>query len=129
MAKVPTIEDFQKILNAIASALMTKVESELKGKPWTAAYLDVRGSAIGTSALEKFRIELPDGSVIATLGPPYETGQMLLKAWKIKDKVFPDKWYGIKVVIYPGGKCQTEFNYDSKCVSDPNFFDFPKDEK
>jgi hypothetical protein len=121
--KRPTLEDFQKLLHEIARALMAEVECEQKGKPWTRAYMDVRGSVTGTSRLKKFRIDLPDGSVIDTLNPPHETTQLLYKVWRIKGKVFADKWYGIKVVIYPDGKCETEFNYDSECANGLEFFD------
>jgi hypothetical protein len=37
--------------------------------------------------------------------------------------VFPKKWYGVKIIVYPDGKCETEFNHDPECAFEATFLE------
>ena len=43
--------------------------------------------------------------------------------WAAKDKLFPQKWYGLKMTIFPNGKCEVEYNYDPDSINNPTFYD------
>src|SRR5208337_2445380 len=103
--------------------LIAEVKREMKQTAWKIAYLDVRSSAVGTSRLSKFRVAMPDGSLVSSLSKPARVVLLLSDLWELQQKLFPEKWYGLVLTVYPDGKCETEFNYDPKCIGDPKFFE------
>jgi len=113
MAKKYTMDQFDGLV---------KVRQHLKKQEWRQACLDVRSAKAKGARLSKFRVRLSNDKRQA-FHEPVETNRLLREIWGIKDKLFPRKWYGLRVTVQPDGTCETEFNYDAECVSDPQFFD------
>jgi hypothetical protein len=122
--------EFQRILDNIGQILLDEVRTEMSAREWSSAFFEIRGAAKSATRISKLRIILPDGKQISQDDPPIEKtpiesilDPMFDHLWKMRDSSFPDKWYGIKVTIHPDGECKVGFNYDSKCATDPTFFD------
>src|SRR5438094_973887 len=97
------------ILKEIANELMRPLKTDYKAVKWQRAILDVRSPVTGGVRNVKFRWEVPSGE---PGDPDYsmEVSELLAELWELKDKAFPDKWYGLKITLQPNGKCETEFN-------------------
>lgn len=121
MAKKYNIDTFNEALGGISSTLLGLVISEVR-KKWKLAYLDVRSAPGSTALIHKIRVKLADGSIENSLNTPMDVVMSLLSLWKKKAKLFPEEWYGLKIVILPDGKTETEFNYDPECAGDETFF-------
>jgi hypothetical protein len=120
MAKKPSLDEFNQHMANIAAMLIPFVNAEIKDKHWKLAYLDSRSAGPGAQ-FKKLRVELSDGTVCSSLSTPMDATMTLHKALRIKDKVFDRKWHGIKLIVRPDGKYETQFNYDPDCASDPQF--------
>lgn len=126
MAKRLTKADCDNVLQEIGNILFRDVQTEMGTKEWSYAFVDIRGSS--TCRIHKLRLVLPDGSKTALLDTPLENvpiviDDLFLAVWKTKDKVYPHKWHGLKLLVYPDGRSEVKFNYDAKCAQDPTFFD------
>jgi hypothetical protein len=53
-------EDFEKILHKLGEVLLSQVKSEISGRPWSSAFLDVRFDEGGRSWMSKVRVIIPD---------------------------------------------------------------------
>ena len=40
----------------------------------------------------------------------------------MKNELFPDRWYGLKLTVFPDAKPQLELNHDPDCSVDPQWF-------
>jgi hypothetical protein len=116
------LQEFNQKLQEAISLLMGAVQEELGDKPWTFCVLDIRWYP-DSSRKSKTRVHLPKAGQLHFMHTPIEVLYLLDDAWALMDKAFSDKWYGLKITVYPEGKAETEFNYDPKCLSDPTFFE------
>jgi hypothetical protein len=133
MKQKPSVADFQKMIEQLAELLTkgirkglreAKKERRLEHCRWKSAFLDARwisdGDGLGWKY--KLRIELPDGKWFGIFATD-ECKDCIDKIGTIKNEVFPDKWYGLKITIYRGGKYQYELNHDPECyVNDPQWY-------
>jgi hypothetical protein len=122
-------EDINKIFDEMASSLLSIVNSRLNEKKWKLAFWDVRAPKQRGSWIKKLRVELPDGALIRDPGSTADVDGLILDLWDIKDEVFPEKWYGFKLTIFPDSKHKTEFNHDPDCVNAADFYDVDEDLK
>jgi hypothetical protein len=121
---------FNVLLRKLAQSLIAHINTELEDKKWrlkdptwTSAYLEWKGGAhVDDPRIGKFRVVLANGKLFAKLDPPLEASDAVGRIWKIKDKAFPKKWYGLKVTVTPDGDYQCDFNYDQHCLGNPDFF-------
>jgi hypothetical protein len=49
-------------------------------------------------------------------------GILMDEIWKLKNKLFPKRWYGLKLTVYPNGSFDTEFNYHRRCSEEVEYF-------
>ena len=115
-------EEFQAILNEAAALLLEAVKEEIGEKSWVRAVDDRRWFPDG-SFIGKTRIHLEKEGVIHSLHFPRESKRLVDRLWEGQAGLFADKWYGLNLIVYPDGKCETVFNYDPNCGNDPTFFD------
>jgi hypothetical protein len=123
--KEPTLADFDKLLREIAAIVLERVQGSMKRKKWVRAIYDARSDGIG-GRLGKLRVEMPNGSTITSLNMGVDALVRVNRLWSMREKVFPEIWHGLKMVIFPNGKCETEFNYDPDCFYDATFIDITK---
>ena len=114
------IEPANKILREIGSILFRGLQEEMKGKTWSCAFVDIRRPEKGNTRIAKMRLVLPDGSTCALLdtpleNPPTEVLDLFDEVWKLRDKLFTKRWFGIKLTVDPTGKCDVSYNYEAKC--------------
>ncbi len=112
---------FNQILMEIAVDL-TKTIGEAGGIKWRRAYLDAR-FAEGGASLTKFRLELDDGQVLKGMRESFDVLQLLEDLWSLRHEGLVQHWFGVKIILLPGGECETQFNYDPECINDRAFFD------
>jgi hypothetical protein len=117
-----TLRDANELLHEVASVIFEAANANTPSGKWKSAYLDVRGPAEGGSRILKFRITLANGRLI-DLYSPTGVAIPLSKLWKMKDKVFPQEWYGLKLTVSRKGECETEFNYDADCINDESYYE------
>jgi hypothetical protein len=118
------IERFQLLLSELATCLMDDVNEAMGSEPWVRAVLDVRGSGIdGSTFLTMLKVGLPDAATAKGVPTSNAVDDLVSDIWRMKNTVLSDKWYGLKLKLGSDGRCDTAFNYDSKCVSDPSFLD------
>jgi hypothetical protein len=129
MSEKATMDEFNGIVAEVATSLLTQVKDNLQKNNWKVAFLDAREPPKGGSGISKFRVELQDGTVIRTFKASGVTIGRFWDAFDIRDALFPKKWYGFTLTIFPDGKHNTEFNYDPDCVNDPDFYDVDEDLK
>ena len=115
--------EFNKCVRNIAGYIADGIGVELGKRKWLSAYLDVRSEEEADSRLMKLRIVGGDGKIIKTVDPPPSVHSPLAQIWQEKDEIFPEKWFGLKITVFPDGNCETQINYDPDCVSDRSFFD------
>lgn len=123
MSKKVTLDQFHGMLQEMAAAALSEIKSQIGKKKWKLGFVDIRAPVQGTSWMHKLRVELSDKTIVRSLDAPVGVIALLTKVWDAKDKLFPQKWYGLKLTVFPDGKCETEFNYDADCINDPDFFD------
>jgi hypothetical protein len=130
-SKKQLLAEFNAMLHEMAALILDKVKSEVRRKKWKYAFWDVRSPVGGGSCISKLRVVLPDGNmfVCPTLVAPPTVRFQFLDMLDVKDQIFRDKWYGLKLILSPDGKCQTEFNDDPNCINDPTFYDVDEDLK
>lgn len=112
-------EEFLKLVDAdikdIAIMVFDQVLTEITKDNWQHAILYSAGS------FSKLRIKMADGTVNAGITPP--TSEEFLDALDrigaARDQS-AEKWQGMKITVFPDGKCDVEFAYDN---TDPSFFD------
>ncbi len=114
---------FDAAITAIVESILRKAQETFGTGEWKHAYVDSRSSTEGGVYIEKFRIEMEDGSIIKTIKVPMEQCELLYDIWQMKDALFPEKWFGIKITVFPNGQSTTEYNLDPDCMTDPTFFD------
>jgi hypothetical protein len=124
------LSDFQKNVEKIAAILIAEIPAklseksgELKDQNWKSAYIDSRWTTDGSTSIAKLRVELSDGKWFSRIRIPKEADDLLDQIGDMKDKVFPDKWYGMTLTVIPSGKCKVKFDYNPDCSVDPHFFD------
>src|SRR5262245_18851700 len=111
----------ESIIKKIAGSLTIYAQKAVAKKKWKLAYRDVRAPVGGGGAwIDKFRIELADGSIVKSLSGPEQIGIPLLKLLQMKDELCDPKWYGIKITVFPDGRFETEHNNDPDCANDSN---------
>ena len=115
------LKKFVKTVIAEINVNLVANKRGLNETRWVSAFVDTRWTTDGKTRIEKLRIKLMDGKIFG-LNCSDEAGKMLRKVGKIKDNTFPDKWYGLKLTFTPEGKCTSEFDYNSECVTDDQFF-------
>lgn len=102
------------LMKQVAEILLNDLAQMLLSQAWKRAYLAVR--CIGKSRVEKYRLELADGSLVKTTDPPDDVHSLLYKAFKLRDEAFPEKWYEMRITVFPDKKCAVDFNYDPECL-------------
>jgi hypothetical protein len=112
MTDMTTLEAFHSIIEQLAVMLLEAVNAEAKDG-WVAARFYTRGN------FHKLRVERPDGSIHG-FHPPVEIDELLFQIWDYKDQAFEKKWHGLRLTVYPNGKCEIDFSYEE---NDPGFFD------
>jgi hypothetical protein len=126
MGKQTKEKAYTKLIEQIVAGLLSFLQLQMKEKKWKRAFIQNLwpASGPGTGGLQKFRIELPNGSLISDLFTPMKIDVLIGKAWKQQKGVFPKTWYGITLTLFPDGKYETTYNYDQHCVrNDQTFFD------
>ncbi len=130
MVENPTLADFNEMIARVAELVLTAVEKKmqekkvkLKDRRWNYAYADIRWSSNGGFQAEKLRVILPDNTVFPGVRLPAAASELFEDAYALRDKIFSEKWHGLKLTVHPDGKCELDFNYDSNCASDPHFMD------
>jgi hypothetical protein len=112
-------QPFHKLLNDIATVLLTTTTTAVGRKKWRCAYLvhlwPPEGG--GNPGLEKFRIEMADGVLIVGVRWPDDLTYLVDDLWGLQHGLFERTWYGIKVNVFPDGTCNPEYDYDKECMS------------
>lgn len=114
---------FNEALVEIAREMMS-LAANLAGAndDWTEAFCDAQFDPHGGSSLSKCRVKMKDGNLIS-IEVPMRTYLLLNELWELRDSCLTNSWYGLTVVVTPGGDCQTRFNFDPNCIGDPHFFE------
>ena len=123
-------EDYLEVIGKIGEKLTAEINTGLSDNKWGLttsewkfACVDIRWTLDGNTSVSKLRIGLPGGAIFAHLSFSIDVDSLFEEAYQMKDKVFPDKWYGLVMTLHPDGKCQLDYNYDPNCSDDPSFFD------
>lgn len=114
------IELFDEIVREVAEAFLAEVQVKMKKRKWSVACWDARFPAHGAERLEKYIVYTGDNAKEIRI--PASISFRLDDAIDIRDKIFPKRWYGLMLKVYPDGRWEREFNYDSKWLSAPGFF-------
>jgi hypothetical protein len=122
MRKKPTLEDYHNMMRQIEALLIDSVKEQMMDANWIRAYFDIRLSTPRGQSLSRIYCELSDGSIVSLKTYPIEVDGLIRKIEKIKHKLLSDNWYGLLLIINRNGEVQIEFNYDSKCIGDRDFF-------
>src|SRR3712207_5665568 len=113
-------EDFDRLMREMAVDLFKSAKSLVgQSASWDRAILDVRSPKDGGSRLLKFRVQMGDGSVKGAHVSSKVTS-LLREMWSIRDEIFPDRWFGLQLILPGNGECETIFNYDEQCADDPS---------
>jgi hypothetical protein len=116
------LAQFTNFLKEITGHLLIAVREERPKVKWKRAFLDVRCALTEDMQKLKIRVEFPDGD-LHSIRQPYDLSALLTSLQEIKDRSFADKWYGMKLTVFPNGKCETEFDYNPACFNDPTWYD------
>ncbi len=121
---MPTTGDlnaFNDSLRRLATALVELAYAETReNAKWRVVILDARFSDDG-SISDKVRATLATGAV-TSLSP---TSSIILDLIALGE-ARPDgknRWYGFRMEVATDGKVNVEFDYNSACVDDPQFFE------
>ena len=126
MAKKRDQKAFDEAIEKTVEILMEEVHNRLKKRAWKRAYVETMWppSGPGTGGLQKFRIELPKGSLISDMFTPIQAALIIDEAWRLQKSLFLKTWYGIAVRFHPNGSYETEYNFDPDCIeNDTTFLD------
>jgi hypothetical protein len=114
-------EEFERLIRQLGEALHHQVDSDLAGRDWVSAFLDVRYEKNGESWLSKVRAVRSDGeSVSVKMRNDIDVCLISLNSFR---KSFGDEWYGIVLTVESDRRCQIELNYDPACSEDQSFYD------
>jgi hypothetical protein len=126
---VPQVHEFNRLIKLIADLLLSEIPAglgdkkwKLKTKRWNSAYIDSRWTTDGNTRIGKLRVVLRDGRIFARIRIPQRAAEWLDAIGELKDKAFPEPWYGLKITISPDGSCRLDFDHNTECVVDPTFF-------
>ncbi len=132
------LESFEQALNQLAEMLLHGIETELQGRRWDQAILDVRYAKEGSSWVSKIRVTMPLKAgfwdkVVAYIQVYKITPETV--SIRVTDEIdgvlsslneirglFQDEWFGMLMRLDSTKKCSTNLNYDSNCSEDPSFF-------
>src|SRR5437763_1114466 len=128
MLRLRDLNDFQERMDQISKELFDGISAAMTPKPWKCGYVDMRWTKQSGTQFSKLRVILPDGTISALLDTPFENvptqmANTLHDIWKSRTKVFPEKWYGLKLIVFPDGKCELKLDYSPECSVDPTFYD------
>jgi hypothetical protein len=125
MADIKDLESFQSGLETASATLYEAVVAAVAARNWTKAYFDSRaGEDDLSSAVGKLRVQMADGTLNKSISTPVSIRKFLMSARDAMSRLFPQRWYGIRITIYPDKRCEVDYNYDPKCLADPQFIDF-----
>ena len=132
MKKKPKLSDFQEMIDKLGKIMLVEIknklrkekkEGKLKQDKWNSAYLEARwisdGDGLGRKS--KVRIELADGKRFSIYTTD-EMADLLDDIGAIKNKVFPERWYGLKLTVLAKGEGQLELNPDPNCYVEPGWY-------
>lgn len=122
MSEKKDMNYFNNLVAKIAADLMLQLKEEFPKLKWKTAFLDARAVPTGEVGCDKFRMMLPRGGKKG-MSPSMAVSRMLFELWDLRDELFSEKWYGLKLTFDPKGGFETEFNYDPKCFDDPDYYD------
>jgi len=115
------LQEYQAYMNEAASAFLEAVQDKMCEQPWETAIGDIRWFPDGSNIF-KTRIRVPDSQELVSVKTPTGMIWTLSDAWRMQPTLFADVWYGLLLMVYPDGRCETKFNYDPNCGNDPSFF-------
>ncbi len=113
------LQAFGELQRKLAEGMMGAMAAALN-QPWTAVCFEVRSRPGGTSHQVKLRVSLASGAVMPLM-PTTESMIALKGIMQMRETLFQEPWFGMKLIITGDGQCRVEFNYDPKCVDDPAF--------
>ena len=96
MGKQTKEKAYTKVIEQIVAGLLSFIELQMKEIKWKRAFIQNLwpSSGPGTGGLQKFRIELPNGSLISDLFTPMKTDFLIAKAGNSKRAYFPRRGMG-----------------------------------
>jgi hypothetical protein len=113
-------DNFAKLLKQITKVLLQRVNAAMGTTPWTLAFLIERQCGVGSPVrAAKLRVQVPrkkELKWLAFAGANY--GNVMDKVWELKDEVFAEPWYTLKLTFYPDGRFETEYDCNPNCPPD-----------
>ena len=88
---------------------------------WQMALFDVRRDPSGEAGHYKLRVRKDESSIVSEY-VPYGVMDHVRSLWKIRDQTLAGMWFGLRITIFPGGRCDTAFIYDPGTIDDESFF-------
>jgi hypothetical protein len=121
MKEPPSLEDFNALLNTIASKLYDDVFSELGDQAWCRCFLDARFDPEGSGAIScKIRVQTANERVVSATGSSLSFDLIAMR--RLRESLFANAWYGLLLTVDANRQCQAKLNYDPKCYDDPAFY-------
>lgn len=113
-------EEFDRLIKQLGEAVCHRVESQMAGKEWISASLDVRYEGSGGSWLSKIRAVTTDRSYVSV--KMNNDIDLVLISLETRRKLFGAEWYGLLLTVGADRRCEIKLNYDPACSQDESFF-------
>jgi hypothetical protein len=114
-------EEFERLIRQLGEAVHHQVDSDLAGRDWVHAFLDVRYQRTGESWRSKIRAMRFDGEFVSVkMSNDIDVCLISLNFFR---KSFGDEWYGIVLTVESDRRCQIKLNYDPDCSLGESFYD------
>jgi hypothetical protein len=119
MENAPSLEAFDSAIRRLATVFNEWVRSQMTGKPWHSARLEVRYAADGSFWNDKMRVQTGASETIS-LGTTNDIRRLLAELNDLR-KVLG--WYSLKLDLGADGAIDISYEYDPDAINDPSFFD------
>ena len=116
------LEQHGDLLRSLASLVFEAADTQFGEGNWDAAFHDVRFSADGNSWLRRTVVRAGDHREMVRLSTDATVCEE--KLWELRPKIAKSDWYGLLISIASDGTCETNYDYDLRCLER-----FAEDEK
>jgi hypothetical protein len=117
----------ENIMREMVAILFRGLAASMGEAPVKHAFADIRRADDDPTMISRVRLVRPDGSLEAPADDsafvPSEVLTLFEELWDLRDTAFPDRWYGLTIIVFPDGKSEFEFSYDPDCALDDAFFE------
>ena len=128
MSRPASIEDFQRLirkLGRLLRALVTeKLSAKRKQRKWASAFIEARWTSDSDTPwrLGRLRVVLPNNKRPTGIHSTDAMERILAQIAAMRDELFPDRCYGLKLTIFPDSPPQIDLNKDPDRAVDPQWF-------